>query len=165
MSFDRAIGFTLRQEGGYVHDPTDPGGETNWGISQRAYPDLDIKNLSRTDAIAIYRRDYWDTIRADELPPATAVALFDWHVHSGANAVRALQAIVGAGVDGVLGPMTLAAVKEWAAARSDHDLAARLCRERALYLARWVQARTARIKYVGGFMARLVDVTAVALED
>ncbi|WP_425526518.1 glycosyl hydrolase 108 family protein [Xanthomonas oryzae] len=49
----------LSHEGGYVNDPRDPGGETQWGISKRAYPELNIRALTRDQAIEIYRRDYW----------------------------------------------------------------------------------------------------------
>lgn len=57
--FDRALDFTLAWEGGYVNDPDDPGGETNFGISKRAYPDEDIQHLTRERAAALYERDYW----------------------------------------------------------------------------------------------------------
>jgi len=53
----------FKVEGGYVHDPRDPGGETNWGISKRSYPDLDIANLTRDEAAAIYERDYIQPVR------------------------------------------------------------------------------------------------------
>jgi hypothetical protein len=58
--FERAVAFVLRHEGGYVNDPRDPGGETKYGISKRAYPRLDIKGLTEADAKEIYRRDYWE---------------------------------------------------------------------------------------------------------
>jgi len=57
--FDKAIIFTLGWEGGYVNDPDDPGGETNFGISKRAHPNLDIPNLLREEAIGIYHAEYW----------------------------------------------------------------------------------------------------------
>ena len=50
---------TLDHEGGYVNDPTDPGGETNYGISKRAYPKIDIKALTKHEAVKIYYKDYW----------------------------------------------------------------------------------------------------------
>ena len=58
-NFDRAFRFLIGEEGGYVNDPADPGGETKFGISKRAYPQLDIKSLTLDQAKAIYRRDYW----------------------------------------------------------------------------------------------------------
>ncbi len=58
-AFDSIIQFILAREGGYVDDPKDPGGETNFGISKHEYPNLDIKNLTQSQAIAIYQKDYW----------------------------------------------------------------------------------------------------------
>ena len=66
--FPAFINRILGHEGGYVNDPQDPGGETNWGISKRSYPGEDIKNLTLDQAAAIYRRDYWDMARAGDLP-------------------------------------------------------------------------------------------------
>ena len=53
-------------EGGYVDDPADPGGRTKYGISQRSYPDLDVRNLTKDNAIDIYWRDFWDKYKLDE---------------------------------------------------------------------------------------------------
>jgi lysozyme family protein len=57
--FNISIETILTNEDGYVFNPNDPGGETNYGISKRAYPNLDIKNLTRDAAKEIYRRDFW----------------------------------------------------------------------------------------------------------
>ena len=57
--FKDIIEVTLEHEGGYVNDPDDLGGETNFGITKRFYPDVDIKNMLKTEAVTIYRRDYW----------------------------------------------------------------------------------------------------------
>lgn len=75
--FEMAINFVLPQEGGYVNDPKDPGGETNFGISKRKYPDVDIKNLTDLAAVAIYRRDYWDRNNLDKYSLPFCVAVFD----------------------------------------------------------------------------------------
>ena len=105
--FDKLIGY----EGGYSFDPRDPGGETNFGISKRAYPAVDIKNLTRDGAKEIYRRDYWDRAQCDRLPPALAFVLFDAAVNSGiGQAIRFLQRAVGATDDGVIGPLTISAI-------------------------------------------------------
>lgn len=63
--FRFAVEKTLAHEGGYVNDPADPGGETNFGISKRSYPDLDIESLTRFEAMQIYKKDYWDPNRYD----------------------------------------------------------------------------------------------------
>ena len=106
--FEKLIGY----EGGYTLDPKDPGGETSWGISKRAYPAVDIKNLTRDGAKDIYKRDYWDRAQCDKLPPTLAFLLFDAAVNSGiGQAIRFLQRAVGVADDGVLGPLTLAATQ------------------------------------------------------
>lgn len=106
------IDRVLAHEGGYVNDPRDPGGETQWGIAKASYPKLNIKTLTRSQAIEIYRRDFWAPIGGDALPDAAAFQLLDACVNHGAgNAVRWLQRAVGAADDGRLGPLTLAAVK------------------------------------------------------
>lgn len=111
--FDQAVGFVLKAEieGGYSNDPRDPGGETNFGISKRAYPKLNIRDLTRDDAIAIYKRDYWDAANCDALPPKLAVAVFDGAVNQGVGiAAKLLQKAAGVSADGVIGPMTLRAI-------------------------------------------------------
>ncbi|MGD9918591.1 MAG: glycoside hydrolase family 108 protein [Paenirhodobacter sp.] len=112
--FDQAVNFVLadRIEGGYVNDPRDPGGETKFGISKRSYPKVNIKALTRDDAIAIYKRDYWDAMRCDDLPPKIAVVMFDCAINQGAGAApRLLQNALGNGivVDGIIGPKTISA--------------------------------------------------------
>lgn len=105
-NFDRLIGH----EGGYVNDPRDPGGETKFGISKRAYPNLDIANLTLADAKALYRRDYWDRAQLDKFPESIADDVFDTAVNSGiGQAIRFLQRAVGVADDGNVGPLTLAA--------------------------------------------------------
>ena len=58
-TFDEIIEVVLEHEGGYVNDPHDAGGETNFGIAKRWYPDVDIKNLTKEQAKKIYHQDYW----------------------------------------------------------------------------------------------------------
>lgn len=113
MRFMDAMSVLLDFEGGYVNDPRDPGGETKYGISKRAYPNEDIANLTMERACELYRKDYWDLVKADQLPPKVRFAVFDAAVNSGvAQAVKWLQRAAGAQVDGVLGPRTLQKVAE-----------------------------------------------------
>lgn len=110
MSWDKAIEFVLSYEGGYVDDQFDPGGATNFGISQKAYPGLNIKELTVEKAKEIYKKDYWDACHCDELPPEFALAVFDCAVNQGVGkAKRLLQISVFVEVDGVVGPKTIAA--------------------------------------------------------
>jgi|WetSurMetagenome_2_1015567.scaffolds.fasta_scaffold711481_1 lysozyme family protein len=76
-NFKKAIDFVLAHEGGYSNDPKDPGGETKYGISKRAYPDLIIANLTPDEAIEIYRKDYWEPCRADQLSDSLSILHFD----------------------------------------------------------------------------------------
>ncbi len=121
--FEHAIADVFAHEGGYVNDPVDPGGETNFGISKRAYPHEDIRNLTRQRAAEIYRLDYWERLRCDELPPAVAGKLFNVAVNFGRKrAVCMLQeAACHMGstlrVDGIMGDKTIAAAKEHDPAR------------------------------------------------
>lgn len=117
-SFPGAVALVLAHEGGFVDHPHDPGGATRFGITQatlararggRASP-ADVRRLSVEEAKTIYRRFYWDPIRADDLPAGLDLAAFDFAVHSGpTRSARTLQAVLGVAADGVVGPQTLAA--------------------------------------------------------
>lgn len=107
-SFQDCVEFILEHEGGYVFDPRDPGGETNYGISKRQYPEKDIKSLTKTDAVLIYRTDYWEAVSADELPGKIRLAVFDCAVNQGVGtAIHILQRVLRVKMDGVIGPVTL----------------------------------------------------------
>lgn len=111
-NFDTYINRILSHEGGYVNDPRDRGGETKWGISKRAYPNLNIATLTREDAIEIYRRDYWNRMQGEHLPDEVAFQVLDAAVNHGiGNAIRFLQRAVGTADDGFVGPNTLARVR------------------------------------------------------
>lgn len=111
MNFSIAINRVLGNEGGYVNNPNDPGGETNWGISKRSYPEVDIKALTRDDAVAIYLRDFWQRGQMDQFDGAIAYQALDFAVNSGIEtAIRKLQAAVGVAEDGHVGPVTVAAI-------------------------------------------------------
>jgi len=112
MSFETVVHMVLEHEGGYVNHPSDPGGETKYGISKRAYPDVDIAELTEDDAADIYKRDYWDRIKGDDLPAGVACVVMDYAVNSGiSRASKALQSVCGiANGDGIIGPASLNAV-------------------------------------------------------
>lgn len=115
--FRLAVDVVLRHEGGYVNDPADPGGETKFGISKRSYPDLDIASLTKAQAVEIYRRDWWEPYRYNEIKALdTATKVFDLSVNMGPTAAhRCLQrALHACGqrhvvIDGLIGPQTLQA--------------------------------------------------------
>ncbi len=82
-TFDQAVAFVLKWEGGYTYDPDDPGGETNFGITKKSYPALDIKNLTVGQARDIYYRDYWLAVNGDTLVFPLDFIAFDTAVNCG----------------------------------------------------------------------------------
>lgn len=116
MNFDKALEHILEYEGGLVDHPNDPGGLTNFGISLRAFPQLGrdgIRNLTKQSAGVIYRTNYWDNCRVDELPEELKLMVFDCSVNQGSSFARkTLQSAVNVTVDGIIGPKTLEAVSE-----------------------------------------------------
>jgi lysozyme family protein len=134
--FDQCFAITVGEEGGFGRDPADAGNwtggrvgagvckGTKFGVSAASYPQLDIANLTLDDARAIYRRDYFDRVRGDDLPAPLALLAFDAAVNNGVGmAVRWLQTVAGVAEDGDVGPHTIAGVTA-AAARLG---GARLC--------------------------------------
>ena len=111
-NFERCLVETLAHEGGYVNHASDPGGETNMGISKRSYPNEDIRNMTRARAAQIYRRDFWDVVRGDELPAGLDMVAFDAAVNSGpSRGARWLQEALGVYADGKVGPLTISAAQ------------------------------------------------------
>jgi len=122
--FEQAFALTVGAEGGFQNDETDrgnwTGGDvgkgqlrgTKFGVSAATYPTLDIQTLTLDQARDIYRRDFWQPLRCDELPRLIAILMFDAGVNNGrGNAVRFLQRALDIADDGVLGPITLAVLK------------------------------------------------------
>lgn len=114
MNFDDAFDRLIGHEGGYSFSPSDPGGETMWGVTAKvAYANGytgRMKDLPREKAKEIYRAKYWDAVKAEQLPLALRFEVFDAAVNSGVSqAVKWLQRIAGVVDDGVIGPMTLGA--------------------------------------------------------
>ena len=119
QNFDDAFDFVMEWEGGYVDDPDDPGGATKWGIAMNrigrtlGFRHKDqITGLTKDQAKTIYREHYWDKCRCDDVPPGIDIALFDSAVNQGQTAaVKFLQRSLGVAVDGVIGPVTIAAAQ------------------------------------------------------
>ena len=112
-NFDACLAHVLSFEGGYVNHPSDPGGETNFGISKRSYPREDIRGMTRARAAQIYRRDYWNAVRGDDLPAGLDLVAFDAAVNSGVSrGAKWLQSSLGITADGRIGPQTIAAARQ-----------------------------------------------------
>lgn len=110
--FDRAFRIVVGEEGGYVDDPQDPGGETKYGVSKRAYPELDIADLTKDDAKGIYESDYWTPCGCDEMPWPLSLYVFDGAVNQGVLATRKiLQKSLDCRQDGIIGRKTIRAAQ------------------------------------------------------
>ena len=116
VEFDDIIEVVLHHEGGYVNDPDDPGGETNFGIAKRSHPDVDIANLTKDGAKEIYKEHYWDRNKVESLSEDLRHIYFDMCVNQGrGRAVKIMQRAANAKgadlkVDGGMGPKTIAAM-------------------------------------------------------
>ena len=160
IAFERAVKIVLKNEGGYVNDPVDPGGETKYGITKRTYPKVDIKNLTEDGAKAIYKRDFWDPYPYDKLVyPDLAAKIFDTSVNVGQKrAFKFLQLaanIEGAKlvVDGAWGPKTTAAVN----AINGEKLHSVYRQVQADYYKNLVAARPSLSKYIRGWLRRAAE--------
>ena len=131
--FKKSLAFTLKWEGTYSNDKDDPGGETKWGISKRAYPNLDILNLTPEQAASIYANDYWDKAGCDQIPFPFCTAVFD--------------SAVNLGVGRVLG---------WL--KEAKDVKAFLDKRRRFYYDRVNKSPTS-VKYLKGWLNRLNDLS------
>ena len=113
MTFDDAVLYIMKYEGGLSNDPNDAGGTTKYGISKKAFPDIDIKNLSLNKAKQLYREHYWDKLKLDAFPKTVRLLVFDAAVNQGPNwTIKEIQKFLGEKQDGIIGPKTLAAVKK-----------------------------------------------------
>lgn len=155
MTFDEVMEHVFDSEGGWVRNPADPGGETKYGISKRAYPKEDIAALTMERAKELYRRDYWVPSRCDDLPEAIRLVHMDCAVNCGVGtAAKLLQEACRVAVDGKIGAVTLAAAKQ---ANPD------LLREEYLWLRVRYYARIARdrkqsLEFLPGWLFRLIRV-------
>lgn len=148
MSFRQAVAFTLdRIELEWTADR-----KTRWGIDQRFHPKVNLETLTREGAEAIYRAEYWRPIRGDDLPWPLALVVFDHGVHDGpGDAVRMLQTLCGAHIDGDCGPKTIAAARAMPQAELIEEL-----------LVRRARVLLERDKNLPGFMRRLLLLAVAA---
>lgn len=122
-NFDACLKEVLLHEGGYVNHPSDPGGRTNLGVTQRTYEDwvgykvneAIMRKLTVDHVRTLYKVKYWDAIHCDDLPVGLDLCVFDFGVNAGTGrAARYLQRMVGVAEDGILGPRTMSALKQMA---------------------------------------------------
>ena len=120
-NFELCLKHLLMHEGGFVNHPSDPGGITNLGVTAavwqewlgRPVSEKEMRLLTPTMVRPLYKRKYWDAVRADDLVPGVDYAVFDCAVNSGVGrAIKLLQSCVGATPDGGYGRITAALVKK-----------------------------------------------------
>lgn len=154
----------VAREGGYVDDPDDPGGATKYGVTihtmRRLGLDLtedgvvdtrDVQKLTRSQAVDIFIRHYFDAPQINKLPTQLQATVFDMYVNAGANAVKILQRLLvdmgfDVAIDGVLGPITLNSVRV-AMRREPHAFVDAYGIARRNYYFRLADRRTASRKY------------------
>lgn len=141
-----ALALVLAHEGGYSNHPEDPGGATNRGITQRVYDAYrrsrglatrSVRHIADDEVEAIYRINYWNLVRADELPAGLDYAVFDFAVNSGVSrAIKFLQkglGFVGDDVDGIIGLRTMTRANE-AARKNEEILISNYCADRMKFV-------------------------------
>lgn len=128
-NFDKCLAITLEHEGGWSDHPADPGGATMKGVTMGRFRQYhptatkaDLRAISNYEVRAIYKADYWDKVRGDDLPPGLDLVAFDAGVNSGpAQGAMWLQRALGVADDGKIGPITIAAAKGADAAKAIDD--------------------------------------------
>jgi len=163
--FEKAVEIILEYEGGLT---TDTGGLTKYGISQRAFPSLDIEKLTKEQAKEIYWRNYWRPIKCGELPYGLAFFLFDSGINMGKRrAIRLLQTAINKfkikiAVDGIIGAQTLTAVNTLAHTGHTDSLLALFYLERLKFYTR-LSKRKQYSRYLLGWINRINDALEKAL--
>ena len=138
-NFPQCFALVLKNEGGYVDNPSDPGGATNLGCTKATWEAWvghpvtkdDIKALTPNDVMPLYKAKYWDTIKGDDLPEGVDYAVFDYAINSGpSRAAKALQSVLSVNVDGQIGDATLRALE----ASNPREVATAVCEARLAFL-------------------------------
>ena len=118
-NFERSLALVLQHEGGYVNHPSDPGGRTNLGVTQRVWEEYvghpvdeqAMRSLTKELVAPLYKKNYWDAVCGDVLPAGSDYLLFDFAVNAGASrAIKTAQKSLGINADGALGPITTQAL-------------------------------------------------------
>jgi lysozyme family protein len=119
-NWQKSFELMLKSEGGFVNHPSDPGGMTNLGVTKatwenwvgRESDEAEMRGLTPEKVEPLYKKKYWDAVRADDLPVGLDYLMFDFGVNAGpGRAIKVMQSAVGVTPDGGFGPMTFAAVQ------------------------------------------------------
>ena len=164
-NYDKCLETILHHEGGYVNHPEDPGGETNLGVTKRVYQEWggtkDMKDLTFDDVAPIYKKNYWDKMKCDDLPSGLDLCVFDFGVNAGpGRAAKYLQTLIGTVADGGIGPNTLAKLKEYTDETGVKETITNYQNERQSYYEKLSTFKT----FGRGWTRRVEETTKLALE-
>jgi len=172
MTFEKAINYVLIEEGGFTKNPKDPGnwtggivnGEgvgvlkgTKKGISAKAYPKLNIELLTDDEILFLYKRDYWDAVKADQLPDQIRLHILDFSINAGVpTCIKMMQGLGGSKKDGIIGANTIKSAQRltpWNIASG-----------RVKHYAGLVRDKPNNIIFLEGWMQRNLTITEICLK-
>ena len=168
-NFDECLQIILHHEGGYVNHPKDPGGMTNLGVTKRVYEDWvgyavsehTMQNLTEEDVAPIYKKNYWDRVKGDDLPEGLNLCVFDFGVNAGTGrAAKYLQVMIGTVADGGIGPMTLRALDEYVSLHGLNETVENYQENRQRYYEKLKTFKT----FGRGWTRRVLETTQSALK-
>jgi lysozyme family protein len=164
-NWEQCFALILKNEGGYVDNPKDPGGATNLGCTKAVWEEWighpvtkdDIKALTPSDVMPLYKKRYWDAIKGDDLPIGVDYAVFDLAINSGTGrAAKTLQSAIGVSSDGKIGPATIAALE----AANPREIATKVCEARLAFL----QSLPTYATFGKGWSRRVAEVEDMAFK-
>lgn len=155
-NFERVMSFVLKWEGDEFENVVgDKGGPTKFGINSASHPDVDLKTLTREQALEIYRESYWNKIKGDKLPYPLDFVMMDYAVNSGVSrATKILQRLIGVVDDGILGNNTL---KNLSVHPKQLEIAKNILTEREAFLRLIVARNPTQAKFLKGWLNRTQD--------
>lgn len=164
-NFDACFDLMIKHEGGFVNHPKDPGGMTNLGVTKRVWEEYtgktateaEMRGLTKDRVKPLYRKNYWDKVRGDDLPKGVDYAIFDFAVNSGpGRSARTLQSVLGVKQDGEIGPKTLAKVFD----ANPRELVQDICEQRM----RFLQSLPTWATFGRGWKRRVEEVEDIAFK-
>ena len=120
-NFEKSLELVLQHEGGYTNHPSDPGGRTNLGVTQRVWEnyvghkvdETEMRSLTKELVAPLYRKEYWDAVHGDKLPCGADYLAFDFAVNAGSfRCIKTIQRALKITADGVIGPVTVKAIQD-----------------------------------------------------